>query len=69
MEDNHCVIKDICPRNQLITKVSMKNNHLFPFRIVRNNTRVAFKAESKEEVIHYDKKENDSAEIQAAFQT
>ena len=51
MEDN-CVIKDICPRNQLIEKVLMTRNHLFPLRIVpdmkgKTNTRVAFKAENK----------------------
>ena len=69
MEDNHCVIKDIRPRNQLIEKVAMTSNHLFPLRIVPDNTRVSFKVESKEEVIHCDNKGNDSVEIQAAFQT
>ena len=35
----------------------------------KTNTRVAFKVESKEEVIHCDKKENDNVDFQAAFQT
>ena len=48
MEDNHCVIKDICPSNQLIEKVQMKINRLFPLRIVshmegKTNTRATFK--------------------------
>ena len=52
----------------------MTSNHLFPFRIVphiKGNTKTgaAFKAESKEEVVHCDKKENDNGEIQVAFQT
>ena len=73
IEDDHCAIKDILPRKWLITKISMTSNHLFPLRIVpdmegKTNTRVAFKAERKEAVVHYDKKENDSAEIQAVFQ-
>ena len=69
MEDNHCVIKDIRPSNQLIARVPMTSNHLFPLRIVSDNTEAAFKAESKEEVVHCDKKENDSADFQHAFQT
>ena len=56
MEDNHCVIKDIRPSNQLIAKVPMTSNHLFLLRIVPNNIRVVFKVESKEEVIQCDKK-------------
>ena len=52
----------------------MKRNHLFPLRIVldikgKTNTRDAFKAESKEIVEPLDKKENGSADLQAAFQT
>ena len=50
MEDNHYVIKDIRPRNQLIEKVPMTSNRLFPLRIVPNNTKATFKADSKEEV-------------------
>ena len=74
IEDNHCVIKDMHSSNQLIAKVPMKRNHLFPLRIVldmkgKTNKRVAFKAESKKEFIHCDKKENDITEIQAVFQT
>ena len=56
MEDNHYVIEDIHPRNQLIAKVPMTSNHLFPLRIVPDNTRVSFKEESKEEFVHCDKK-------------
>ena len=49
MEDNHSMIKDICPSNQLIAKVPMKSNCLFPLGIMPNmkgkeNSRVAFKA-------------------------
>ena len=49
MEDNHCVIKDKCPSNQLIERVSMTRNHLFPLKIIpdmkgKTNTWVAFKA-------------------------
>ena len=35
----------------------------------KNNTRVAFKSKSKEAIVHFDKKENDSAGIQEEFQT
>ena len=38
MEDNHCVIKDIRPSNELIKRVPMTRNHLFPLRIVPDNT-------------------------------
>ena len=74
MEDNHCVIKDIRPSNRLIEKVPMTSNRLFPLRIIpdmkgKTNTGVAFKAESKEAVEHFDKKENDTADFQATFQT
>ena len=74
MEDNHYVIKDLHPRNQLIEKVPMTSNHLFPLRIIpdmkgNTNTRDAFKVESKEAVEYFDKKENDNAEFQAVFQT
>ena len=74
MEDNHCVIKDIRPSNQLIAKVPMTINHLFPLRIIlemkgNTNTGVAFKAESKEAVEQFDKKENDNTEFQVVFQT
>ena len=56
MEDNHGVIKNVRPSNELIARVPMTSNRLFPLRIVSNNTEVAFKAESKEEVVHCDKK-------------
>ena len=74
MEDDHCVIKDKRQSNQLIAKVSMTSNCLFPLRIVSNmkgkiNIRAAFRAESKETVESLDKKENGSANLQAAFQT
>ena len=50
IEYNHYVIKDKCPSNQLLTKVPMKRNHLFPLRIVpdmkmKTNTGAAFKVE------------------------
>ena len=34
MEDDHCVIKDKHPSDQLIEKVPMTSNLLFPLRIV-----------------------------------
>ena len=69
MEDDHCVIKDKRPIDQLIEKVPMTSNCLFPLKIVPKNYKAAFKAEIKEEVIHSHKKENDNAEIQSTFQT
>ena len=52
MEDDHCVIKDKHPSNQLIVKVLMTSNHLFSLRIVpdmkgKTNTGAAFKPKSK----------------------
>ena len=57
----------------MIEKVSMTSNRLFPLRIIldmkgNTNTRVAFKAESKEVDKHFDKKENENADFQVAFQ-
>ena len=74
MEDDHCVIKDKRPSNQLIEKVPMTSNCLFPLRIVldmkgKTNTRAAFKEKSKETVELLDKKENGSANLQVEFQT
>ena len=67
------VIKDKRPSDQLIAKVPMTRNHLFPLRIVpymngKTNMGVAFKEEIKETVVYCDNKENDNAEIQVAFQ-
>ena len=52
MEDNQCVIKEIHRSNQLIARVPMTSNHLFPLRIVpdmkrKTNTRDVFKEESE----------------------
>ena len=74
MEDEHCVIKDKRPSDQLIAKVPMTSNRLFPLRIVPNmkgktNTGAAFKEESKETVKFLDKKENGNTNFQAAFET
>ena len=74
MEDDHCVIKYKHLSDQLIAKVPMTRNHLFPLRIVpdmkgKTNTGDVFKSESKETVETLDKKENGSAGLQAAFQT
>ena len=74
MEDTHCVITDLHPRKQLIKKVPMKSNHLFPFRIMQDmkekeNTGYAFKQESKEVEKHRDKEEKDITQIQATFQS
>ena len=60
MEDNHCVIKDIRPSNQLIEKVPMKSNCLFPLRIMadmkgKENIGATFKEEIKEANKHYNK--------------
>ena len=68
------MIKDICPRNQLIEKVPMTSNHLFPLRIIpdmkgNENSRAPFKEESKEADKHCDKQEKDNVEIQAMFQS
>ena len=67
-------IKDKRPSNQLIEKVPMTSNHLFPLRIVHDmkgkaNTGATFKAESEETIELLDKKENCSANLQAAFKT
>ena len=68
IEDNHCVIKDKCPSNQLIENVPMTRNLLFPLRIVpymkgKTNTVATFKEKSKETVEPLDKKENGSANL------
>ena len=73
MEDDHCVIKDKRPSDQLIAKVSMTSNRLFPLRIVpdmkgKENIGAAFKEKSEEIVKLLDKKENGSANLQDAFQ-
>lgn len=72
MEENQSVIKYLCPRNQLIAKVPMTSNLLFPLRITPNmkgpkNSGDAFKIESKEADKHCNKEEKDNAEIQATF--
>ena len=74
IEDDHCVIKDKRPSNQLIEKVIMTRNHLFPLMIMsymkgKTNSRVAFKEESKEADKHDDKEEKQNAQIQATFQS
>ena len=74
MEDNYCVLKDTCPSNQMIAKVQRTRNGLFSLRIIldmkgKTNIGAAFKVESKEADEHFDKKENDNADFQAAFQT
>ena len=61
IEDNHCVIKYKRLSNQLIAKVPMTSNSLFPLRIIldmegKENTGVSFKAKSREVVEHFDKK-------------
>ena len=63
MEDEHCVIKDKRPSDQLIEKVLMTSNRLFPLRIVldikgKENSGAAFKVESEETVEILDKREN-----------
>ena len=52
----------------------MTRNRLFPLKIIpdmkgKTNIGATFKEESKEAVEHLDKKENDRADFQAAFQT
>ena len=74
IENDHCVIKYKRPSDQLIEKVPMKRNHYFPLRMVpdikgKTNFRVAFKVESEETVEFFNKRENCSANLQAAFQT
>ena len=72
MEDDHFVIKDKCPSNQLIAKVPMTSNRLFPLRIVpdikgKTKTGAVFKEESEKIVKILDKRENCKANLQAAF--
>ena len=74
MEYDHCVMKDKHPSDQLIAKVPMTSNRLFPLRIVpdikgKTNTGAAFKAESEGTVEILNKRENCSANLQVAFQT
>ena len=62
MEDEHYVIKDKCPSNQLIEKVPMTSNRLFPLRIVpdiKGKTKIGavFKAKSEQTVEILDKRE------------
>ena len=52
MEDNQCVTKELLPSNQLIEKVMMKRNRLFPLILVpdmkeKENIRASFKVENK----------------------
>ena len=73
IEDDHCVIKDNRPRNQLIAKVPITSNHLFPLRIrldMKGNTNlgVAFMEECKESDKHHNMEEKEGTEIQEAFQ-
>ena len=61
MEENQCVIKDLCPSNSLIEKVPMTRDRLFPLRIMldmkgKENIAVAFKEEGKKAEKHYNKK-------------
>ena len=68
------MIKEKRPSNQLIAKVPITSNRLFPLRIVPNmkgntNTGDVFKVEIKEAVEYLDKKENDNTDFQASFQT
>ena len=72
MEDEHCVIKDKRPSDQLIEKVPMTSNRLFPLRIVpdmkgKTNTGAVFKEENEETVELLDKRENCNANLQVAF--
>ena len=74
IEDDHCVIKDKPPSNRLIAKATMTRNRLFPLRIVpdikgKTKKGAAFKVESEETVELLNKRENCSANLQAAFQT
>ena len=74
IEDDHCVIKDKRPSNQLIEKVPMTSSCLFPLRIVpdmkgKTNIGGVFKAESKETVESLDKKVNGITNLQDEFQT
>ena len=74
MEDNHCVIKGLRLSNQMIEKVPMTSNCLFPLRIIpymkgKENSKDTFKEERTEAKKHYDKEENDSVDIQATFKS
>ena len=68
MEDDHCMFKEKCPSDQLIAKVPMISNRLFPLRIVpdikgKTKTGAAFKAESEETIELLDKRKNCSAKF------
>jgi hypothetical protein len=68
MEDNHCVILDKCPSNQLIAKIQMTRNIMFPLTLkpsMKKNTtqfvydtkdeelETAFKEQSEEKKIQW----------------
>ena len=64
MEDNHCVIKDLCLGNQFIAKVPITSNCVFPSRITLNmkgktNLGATFKEKSNEAYKHCDKEDKD----------
>jgi hypothetical protein len=76
MEDNHFVILDKYPSNQLITRIQMTSNTIFPLTLnpsmKRKTTQVVyevkdvhsettFKAEREEVSVHYIKEEQCSA--------
>jgi hypothetical protein len=45
MEDNHCVIMEKCPSNQLIAKIHMTSNKMFPLTLKptkKKNTTLVF---------------------------
>ena len=74
MEDDHYAIKYKIQSDQLIAKVPMTRNCLFPLRIVpdikgKTNKGAAFKEESEAIVELLDKRENCSTNLQATFQT
>ena len=74
MEDNHCVIKDLHPSNQLMTKIPMTSNRLFPLKMIpyikgKENSGVAFKTQYKEAAKHCNKEEKETTKIQVSFQS
>jgi hypothetical protein len=48
LEDNHCVILDRYPRNQLISRIHMTSNRLFPLKLKPTMKRRKIEVISKE---------------------
>ena len=54
MEDNHCVIMDRCPSNQLIARIQMTSKKMFPLTLNQSKKKNTMQAISKEIDVHSD---------------